>query len=75
MQRQELKTRLLARARPIRCEVCGEVLFRGLPVPWRGGVKLFGAEYALVRVDWSSMNELVFRHVETDQCTPAPGSA
>ena len=69
-----LKALLYARARPVRCEVCGAELFRGLPIPWRGGVKLLGAEYALVRVDWSSMNQLVFRHVEADRCRP-DGSA
>jgi hypothetical protein len=70
--RNALKAVVYAGARPIRCEVCGEELFRGLPIPWRGGIKLLGAERALVRVDWSSMNQLVFRHVETERCAPAP---
>lgn len=66
--RQPLKRRILAFGRPVRCEDCGATLFRGLAIPWRGGVKLLGAEYALVRVDWASMNELVFRHVERERC-------
>ena len=68
---ERLKRRLLALAPRVRCELCGEVLFRGLALPWRGGVKLFGAEYALVRVDWASMNILVFRHLESERCRPA----
>ena len=73
MDTGRLKAFVYARARPIRCEACGAELFRGLPIPWRGGVKLLGAEYALVRVDFTSMNELVFRHVEAERCRP--GSA
>ena len=46
-----------------------------LPVPWRGGVKLLGAESALVRVDWATMNELAFRHVEADRCVRRAGPA
>jgi glycosyltransferase involved in cell wall biosynthesis len=56
--------------RPVECEVCGEVLFRGLPFVWRGRVKLLGAESALVRVDWDKMNRMTFRHVEMDRCRP-----
>jgi hypothetical protein len=73
--RSRVKRLVLERGRPIRCEACGEELFRGLPVPWRGGVKLLGAESALVRVDWSTMNELVFRHVESDRCVRPAGPA
>lgn len=59
---------LLTAGRPVRCETCGRILFRA--VPWiRGGrLKLQGAEATLVRVDWDSMNHLVFRHVEADRC-------
>ena len=69
--RERFKRLVLARAPRVRCESCGEVLFRGLAIPWRGGLKLIGAEYALVRADWSSMNQLVFRHVERDRCQGA----
>jgi hypothetical protein len=36
-----------------------------------GAVRLSGAEQALVRVDFDSMNRLVFTHVEADSCRPA----
>ena len=65
----------LASGRPVRCEACGNELFRVLPVPWRGGVKLLGAESALVRVDWATMNELAFRHVEAERCVRRAGPA
>jgi GT2 family glycosyltransferase len=57
--------------RPVRCEVCGEVLFRGLPFIWRGKLKLLGAESALVRADWDKMNRIALRHVESQDCRPA----
>jgi hypothetical protein len=66
-----LKRLLLALGRPVRCEDCGATLFRGVAIPWRGGIKLVGAEYALVRADWASMNQLVFRHVERERCRGA----
>jgi hypothetical protein len=66
--RRRIKHLALARARPVRCEDCGAELFRVVPIPWRGGVKLVGAEAALVHVDFGSMNDLVFRHVEPDRC-------
>jgi hypothetical protein len=73
--RRQLKRLALASGRPVRCEACGEELFRVVPIPWRGGVKLLGAESALVRVDWTTMNELVFRHVETERCRRPAGPA
>jgi hypothetical protein len=66
--RERVKRLLIARAPRVRCEECGGVLFRGIAVPWRGGLKVIGAEHALVRADWSSMNHLVFRHVERERC-------
>jgi glycosyltransferase involved in cell wall biosynthesis len=56
--------------RPLRCEVCDEVLFTGIPFIWRGRLKLLGAESAWVRVDWDKMNRMTFRHAELDQCKP-----
>ena len=56
--------------RPVHCEVCGRVLFRGLPFIWRGRLKFLGAEGALVRADWDKMNRMTFRHVEQDRCNP-----
>jgi GT2 family glycosyltransferase len=55
---------------PVRCEVCGDVLFRGFGFVWRGRLKLVGAESAMVRADWDKMNRLTFRHVEADKCRP-----
>jgi GT2 family glycosyltransferase len=54
--------------RPVRCEVCGRVLFRGLPFVWGGRLKVLGADRVLVRVDWDKMNRMTFRHVERDRC-------
>jgi len=67
--KRALKRTLLALlGRPVRCERCGGELFRAIPVIHRGALKLQGAEGALVRVDFDSMNHLVFRHVEADRC-------
>jgi hypothetical protein len=59
--------------RPVRCERCGEPLFRAIPFVWRGNLKLSGAEHALVRVEFDSMNRLVFSHVEADRCSAVAG--
>jgi len=68
-QRAIKRTLLRALGRPVRCELCGETLFRAVPVVARGRVKLIGAECALVRVDFDSMNHLSFRHVQADRCS------
>jgi hypothetical protein len=68
---ERLKRLALRWARPVRCEACGAELFRTVPLAWRGAIRLPGAEYALVRADWGSMNELVFRHVEAEHCRRA----
>ena len=57
--------------RPVRCEVCGGVLFRGFAFIWRGRLKILGAERELVRADWDKMNRMTFRHVERDHCEPS----
>jgi glycosyltransferase involved in cell wall biosynthesis len=63
------RTTLVERVgRPVRCEDCGAVLFRGLPLVWGGRVKFLGADRALVRADWDKMNRMTFRHVERDLC-------
>lgn len=54
--------------RPVHCEVCGQVLFRGLPFVWGGRLKVLGAERVLVRADWDKMNRMTFRHVERNRC-------
>jgi GT2 family glycosyltransferase len=56
--------------RPVHCEVCGQVLFRGLPFVSRGRLKILGAERVLVRADWDKMNRMTFRHVERHRCDP-----
>lgn len=56
--------------RPVRCEACGEVLFRGIPFVWRGRLKILGAESEAVRVDWDKMNRMVFRHLDAYRCNP-----
>jgi hypothetical protein len=70
MKRLAKRIVLRTLGRPIRCEHCGAPLCRAVPLVWRGGVKLVGAEYALVRVDFDSMNHVVFAHLETDRCEP-----
>jgi hypothetical protein len=66
---RRVRSRVVARVgRPVRCEVCGEILFRGVAIVWRGRLHLLGAESALVRADWDKMNRMAFRHVETDAC-------
>lgn len=69
-----VKRALGAVGRPVRCELCGEVLFTAVPMIRRGRVKLVGAEQALVRVDFATMNELVYRHAEPAAC-PAQRAA
>lgn len=67
---RDVRTRLtVALGRPVRCEVCGQVLFRGVPVIWRGRLKIFGAESEAVRADWDKMNRMVFRHLDVERCT------
>lgn len=64
-----LRSRLVERiGRPVRCERCGGVLFRGVPLLWRGRLRLLGAENSVVRADWDAMNRLAFRHVELERC-------
>jgi hypothetical protein len=69
--RRVLRSLLLLAARDVRCEECGRTLFRGRAFVGRGGVKLLGAEKALVRVDFDSMNRLAFRHGAAGDCQPA----
>jgi GT2 family glycosyltransferase len=68
---RQVRTKVVEKVgRPVRCEVCGRVLFRGLPFVWRGRLKILGAEGAPVRADWDKMNRMTFRHVERDRCNP-----
>ena len=63
-----LKSLLLLTGGEVRCEVCGERLFLGKAFVRGGAIKLVGAEYALVQVDFDSMNRLVFRHAAAGEC-------
>ena len=66
---RDLRSRMTdAVGRPVRCEECGEILFRGIPFIWRGRLKILGAESEAVRVDWDKMNRMVFRHVDVYRC-------
>jgi GT2 family glycosyltransferase len=66
---RQLRTNVTATlGRPVRCESCGQVLFRGMPFIWHGRLKLLGAESAWVRVDWDKMNRMTFRHADVDRC-------
>jgi hypothetical protein len=66
--RRRLAHALLRVAPAVRCERCGEELFRALPVLSGGRLRLYGAERALVRVAFSSRRTLVFRHEAIDAC-------
>ena len=68
LQRKLTHALLRVFGRPVRCEVCGAVLFRTVPTVWRGRLKLLGAEREFVQADWDKVNRLVFRHVEADRC-------
>jgi hypothetical protein len=57
--------------RPIRCAECGNTLFRGFAIVWRGRVKLLGADRETVRVSFDASDALQFRHVHLEQC-PTP---
>ena len=65
---RRLGERLLRAAPAVRCERCGEVLFRTVPVVSRGRLTLYGAERVGVRVAFSSRRTLVFRHEAADAC-------
>lgn len=74
MQQAVKRVILAVLGRPVRCEECGEPLFTGLPILWRGEVRLIGAERARVRVDFASMNRLVFAHALPDECPAQRGT-
>jgi len=54
--------------RTVHWEVCGQRLFRGVPLIHHDKLKLLGADLAIIRVDWDEVNRLVFRHVEVGHC-------
>ena len=73
MQRTVKRLVLRVFGRQVRCEVCGAPLFTGVPIVWRGELRLIGAERADVRVDFASMTRLVFAHSVPGECgRPAP---
>jgi hypothetical protein len=69
-RREALRAFLRIFGRDLACATCGRPLFRGLPIVWRGRVKVIGATEP-VRVTFQTRNTLQFRHVELDRC-PSP---
>jgi hypothetical protein len=65
-----LRALLWVLGRDLACATCGRPLFRGLPIVWRGELKVIGATEP-VRVAFRARNTLEFRHVELDRC-PSP---
>lgn len=59
---------LWALGRQLVCAACGRRLFRGLPIVWRGELKVIGAAEHNVRLAFDSKDSLRFRHLELDQC-------
>jgi hypothetical protein len=57
--------------RTVTCADCGRPLFTGLPIVWRGHVRVLGADVQLVRVSFATKDSLQFRHVQLYEC-PAP---
>lgn len=68
---EALRALLLVLGRNLVCAACGRPLFRGLPIVWRGNLKVIGAAEDTVRVTFRARDSLEFRHVELDRC-PAP---
>lgn len=65
--------RLLLRilGRPIKCTECGQTIFVGLPIVWRGELLLIGAHQHVVRVSFASSDTMQFRHAFAGEC-PSP---
>lgn len=57
--------------RRVVCADCGRLLFVGLPIVWRGRVRILGADDELVRVSFVTQDTLQFRHVQLYDC-PSP---
>jgi hypothetical protein len=57
--------------RPVNCAACGQRIFTGLPLLWRGELWLIGAYDHEVRVAWVSTQTMEFTHAQLDVC-PAP---
>ena len=55
-------------ARPLRCELCDEVLTNAAPIVSRGQLLLVGLDRELVAVDFTAQNRLVFRHARAGAC-------
>jgi hypothetical protein len=68
--KEALRALLLLVGRDLACATCGRPLFRGLPIVWRGKLRVIGATEP-VRVAFAARNTLEFRHVELDRC-PSP---
>jgi hypothetical protein len=68
--KQAVKRAIVAVAgRPLRCELCGEVLTTAAPIVVGGRLLLVGLEREFVAVDFTTMNRLVFRHARAGDCS------
>jgi hypothetical protein len=67
--KRALKRAFIAVAgRPLRCELCDEVLTTAAPIVFRGRLLLVGLEREFVAVDFTTRNRLVFRHARAGAC-------
>jgi hypothetical protein len=67
--KRALKRAIIAVAgRPLRCELCDEVLTTAAPIVFRGRLLLVGLEREFVAVDFTTVNRLVFRHARAGAC-------
>jgi hypothetical protein len=57
--------------RPVKCAACGETIFVGLPIVWRGELVLIGAHQHVVRVSFATSETMEFRHAYAGEC-PSP---
>jgi hypothetical protein len=68
-----------ALAPAFRCQRCGGTAFRGIPVVWRGRLRIIGAARRIVAVDWESQDDLAFVHAVAADCpalrSPGPPAA
>jgi hypothetical protein len=57
--------------RPIKCTECGQTIFVGLPIVWRGQLLLIGAHQHVVRVSFATSDTMQFRHAYAGECPTA----
>jgi hypothetical protein len=57
--------------RELVCSECGRPILRGLPIVWRGRVRVIGISEHRVHVAFKDQSSLEFRHMQLDHC-PSP---